>query len=79
MENVMETPTDQTPKAKQPAEPESAHKHTTSTVTMIAMCAFGAFALGAMVGQAWPAAVACCGLSLMGVGVAYIMLGRNKQ
>jgi len=74
----METPTDQPPKANKTAEPESAHKQTTATVSTIAMCAFGAFALGAMVGQAWPAAVACCGLSLMGVGVAYIMLGRNK-
>jgi hypothetical protein len=60
---------------KQP-EAESPHKHVATVVTMIATCAFGTLALGAMLGAPWPAAVASCGLCVMGVGVAYVMLRR---
>lgn len=73
----MEIETTTTTKDKKPSEPETPHKHAAAAVTTIAMCAFGAFALGAVVGEAWPAAVACCGLSIMGVGVAYVMLRRT--
>jgi len=47
-----------------------------SVVTAIAGCALGTFALGAALGAPWPAAIASCGLSGMGVGVAYFMLRR---
>ncbi|HWD93222.1 MAG TPA: hypothetical protein VG938_12835 [Verrucomicrobiae bacterium] len=55
---------------------ETPHKHAVTAVTTIAGCAFGTFALGAVVNQAWPAAVASCGLSMMGVGVAFVLLRR---
>ena len=68
--------TDQTTKDQKPSEPETPHKHTTVVVTTIASCAFGSFVLGAVLGAPWPGAVAACGLSVMGVGVAYVMLHR---
>jgi hypothetical protein len=49
--------------------------HVAKAVTTIALCAFGTFCLGAIQAP-WPAAVASCGLSVMGVGVAYVMLRR---
>lgn len=55
---------------------ETPHSNVMNVVMIIAMCAFGTFALGAFLGAPWPAAVASCGLSVMGVGVAYVMLRR---
>ena len=72
----MEIETDKTIKDQKQTEPETPHKHATAAVATIAMCAFGTFVLGAVTGEAWPAAVASCGLSIMGVGVAYVMLHR---
>lgn len=72
----MEIETDQNTKDKKASEPEMPHKHTKEAVGVIAMCAFAAFALGAVTGESWPGAVAACALSAMGVGVAYVMLRR---
>jgi len=57
-------------------ESETPHKQAVTAVTAIAACAFGCFCLGSLSGAPWPAAVASCGLSAMGVGVAYVMLRR---
>jgi hypothetical protein len=72
----IKTGTDETTKDQKPSEPKTPHKHTTEAVTLIAMCAFGTFVLGAFLGAPWPGAVASCGISVMGAGVAYIMLRR---
>ena len=72
----METEPDKTTKDKKSSEAETPHKHAAMAVTMIAGCAFAAFVLGAMMGAPWPGAVVACGLSAMGVGVAYVMLRR---
>ena len=61
---------------KKQTEAETPHKYAATAVTMIAGCAFGTFVLGAVVGEAWPAAVASCGLSIMGVGIADVTLHR---
>jgi hypothetical protein len=55
-------------------EAETPHKHVATAVILIAGCAAGTFYLGAVCGAPWPAAVASCGLSVMGVGVAYFMM-----
>ena len=73
----METTADIATEAKKSSEEETPHKHVTQIISTIAGCALGAFALGALTGAAWPGAVAACGLSVMGVGVAYFMLGRG--
>ena len=39
----------------------------------IAVAAFGTFVLGALLGAAWPGAVAACGIALMGVGVSIFL------
>jgi hypothetical protein len=49
----------------------------TTAVILIAGCAGGTFYLGAVCGAPWPAALASCGISAMGVGVAYFMLRRR--
>jgi hypothetical protein len=54
----------------------SPHKHTSVAVTSIAGCALCSFAIGAVLGAAWPGAIVACALSLMGVLVAFIMLRR---
>jgi hypothetical protein len=43
----------------------------------VATCAFGAFVLGALLGAAWPGAVVACGLAVMGLGIAWIMMRRG--
>jgi len=48
-----------------------------TVLTLIAGCAGGTFYLGAVCGAPWPAALASCGISAMGVGVAYFMLRRS--
>ncbi|MGD1089541.1 MAG: hypothetical protein ABR955_12590 [Verrucomicrobiota bacterium] len=57
-------------------EAETPHKNVATAVILIAGCAAGTFYLGAVCGAPWPAAVASCGLSVMGVGVAYVMMRR---
>ena len=61
---------------KNQAGNETPHKHVTNTVVAIAFCAFLIFFFGAGMAP-WPAAIAVCGLSAMGVGVAYFMLRRG--
>jgi hypothetical protein len=72
----METQTDTPTKDKIQNEPDTSHQHAVKAITTIAGCAFGTFVLGAALNEAWPAAVASCGLSIMGVGVAYVLLRR---
>jgi hypothetical protein len=48
-----------------------------TVLILIAGCAGGTFYLGAVCGAPWPAALASCGISAMGVGVAYFMLRRG--
>jgi hypothetical protein len=50
------------------------HKTTANTVMAIAGCALATFVMGVIFEAAWPAAVASCGISLMGIGVAWVML-----
>jgi len=57
--------------------PATPLKRVESTVGSIALCAFGTLVLGSLFGAPWPAAVAACGLSVMGIGVSYFMLRRN--
>jgi uncharacterized membrane protein YccC len=57
-------------------EAETPHKHVARAVVTVAGFAFGTFILGAISDAPWPAAVASCGLSVMGVGVAYVMMRR---
>ncbi len=57
-----------------PGENDSVRKHIGSAVSAIAISAFGIFCFGAVFDAAWPAAAACCGLSVMGTAVAYIMV-----
>lgn len=52
------------------------HEDLVKIMGSIAGAACGIIFLGAFFGGAWPAAVACCGLSFMGAVVAYFML-RN--
>jgi hypothetical protein len=61
---------------KQP-EPETPRKQVVTVVTSIAGFAFGTLVLGSLMGAPWPAAVASCGISAMGVGVAYFLLRRD--
>jgi uncharacterized membrane protein YccC len=56
---------------------ETLNKQLLTGVGTIAGFAFGTFVLGALFDAPWPAAVASCGLSVMGVGVAYFMLRRT--
>jgi hypothetical protein len=58
---------------KKQTEAETPHKHVAKAVITIAICALATFWLGS-IQIPWPAAVASCGLSVMGVGVAYAML-----
>jgi hypothetical protein len=62
---------------KEEAGSETPHKQVKKVVETIGYCAVGIFLFGAYSGASWPAAVAVCGLSLMGVGVAYFMLRRT--
>jgi hypothetical protein len=50
---------------------------TASNAVSVAGCAVAVFAVGAFFGAAWPAAVAACGISVMGIGVAFFMLKRS--
>ncbi len=59
------------------AEAAAAHKHVATMAAGVATCAFGTFVLGALLGAAWPAAVVACGLAVMGLGVAWIMMRRS--
>ena len=52
------------------------HQHVVAVVGTIAGFAFGTYVLGALLGAPWPAAVASCGLSVMGMAVAIVMLRR---
>ena len=61
---------------KRPTEAETPHKSVTNAVAVIAFCAFLLFFFGAGMAP-WPAAVAVCALSAMGIGVAYFMLRRG--
>ena len=56
---------------------ETLNKQLLTGVGTIAGFAFGTFVLGALFDAPWRAAVASCGLSVMGVGVAYFMLRRT--
>jgi hypothetical protein len=60
---------------KKQTEAQTPHQHVAKAVTTIAICALATFCLGS-IQSPWPAAVASCGLSVMGVGVAYVMLRR---
>jgi hypothetical protein len=60
---------------KKQTEAETPHQHVAKTVRTIGICALATFCLGS-IQSPWPAAVASCGLSIMGVGVAYVMLRR---
>ncbi len=71
MENASHAVAEKTP------ERECPEKHLVAAVTSIAVCAFGIFFVGVFYDAAWPAAVATCGLSAMGVGVAYLALKRS--
>ncbi len=62
---------------KKPAVSEITNKNVFTVVSSIAGFAFGTFVLGALFAAPWPGAVASCGLSVMGVGVAYFMLHRG--
>ena len=73
----METQTNAPTTDKISTELETPHKHTVAAITTIAGCALGTFAIGACVNEAWPAAVASCGLSVMGVGVAWVLVRRS--
>lgn len=55
-------------------EQNEIHKLTANTAMAIAGCALATFVVGAAIGAAWPAAVASCGISVMGVGVAWVMV-----
>ena len=61
----------------QPTQADTPHKRVETIVGSIGLYAFGTFVLGSVFGAPWPAAVAVCGLSFMGVGVAYFMLRRT--
>lgn len=54
-------------------ESDSLRNNIVAVLGTVALSAFGIFAFGALFDAAWPAAVACCGLSLMGIGAAYFM------
>jgi hypothetical protein len=56
---------------------ETPQKHVATIIAKIAVCASVTFAVGAFLEAPWPGAVASCGLSLMGVGVAIVMLRRG--
>ncbi|HWX21723.1 MAG TPA: hypothetical protein VN578_17600 [Candidatus Binatia bacterium] len=63
--------------APQVAEKDPALKSVAGTTVSIAGCALAAFVFGAIFDAAWPGAVAACGISAMGVGVAFFMLRRG--
>jgi hypothetical protein len=62
---------------KNQAQPETVHKHVVGAVSTIAGCALVTFILGALWSSPWPAAVASCGLCVMGLGVAFFMTRRG--
>jgi hypothetical protein len=62
---------------KKQAESETPHKQVIKAVETIGCFALGIFVFGTFFGAPWPVAVVCCGLSVMGVGVAYFMLRRT--
>lgn len=58
--------------AQTPArDKEPVHTAIGNTAIGIAGCAVAAFVIGAVFDAAWPGAVAACGISAMGVGVAW--------
>ena len=64
---------------KKQTESQTLNKQVLTAVGTIAAFAFGTFVLGALFDAPWPTAVASCGLSVMGVGVAYILLRPSKD
>ena len=62
---------------KKQAEAGTPQKQVIKAVETIGCFALGIFVFGTFFGAPWPAAVVCCGLSVMGVGVAYFMLRRT--
>lgn len=73
----MDNETNETTEEGKQTQSETPHKHVAITIAKIAVCASVTFAVGAFLSEAWPAAVASCGLCVMGVGVAFIMLRRG--
>ncbi len=61
---------------KTSGQSDTVHGHVSKTVLGVASFACGTFVVGSLFGSPWPAAVASCGISVMGLGVAIVMLRR---
>lgn len=62
---------------RQPSEQEAAPKTAMNTAISIAACALAAFAFGCIMSAPWPGAVAACGISVLGIGVVWVMSSRS--
>ena len=63
------------PEIPSPSEDRgNARKSAETTAGLAAVCAMFALLGGAFLGAAWPAAVAACGICLMGTVVGYLQL-----
>ena len=71
----METQTKETVEKEKPAE--TPQNKVMNAVVVIALAAFGTMVLGSLTGAPWPAAVAACGMCLMGVGAAWFSMRRH--
>jgi hypothetical protein len=61
---------------KTSGQPDTVHGHVSKTVLGVASFACGTFVVGSIFAAPWPAAVASCGISVMGLGVGFFMLRR---
>jgi putative flippase GtrA len=52
---------------------DASQKTAANAGVSIAGCALATFVFGAVLDAAWPAAVAACGISAMGIGVVYVL------
>ena len=58
------------------SEDKLAYDNITAAVIWICLASAGIFMIG---GAVWPSAVAVCGLSFMGVGIALLILKRKGR
>jgi hypothetical protein len=57
-------------------EPENKRANDSLSLLVICVCC-AAVAIFVIGGATWPAAVAICGLSVMGVGIAFIIMKKR--